>query len=96
MTLDSDGDKQLDYMEFKKLRRQRALAVRGPQLMKTAADLEDDDDDEPSAQLQPCPRCNVGLWEPVVEDVSGQVFFFFVSIFFIYSSLFDVVYMPSY
>ena len=79
MTLDSDGDKQLDYMEFKKLRpRLRTLTVPHGSI-KMAADLEDDD--EPTAQLQPCPRCNVGLWEPVVEDVSGQVFFFFVSLF---------------
>lgn len=79
MTLDSDGDKQLDYMEFKKLRpRLRTLTVPHGST-KMTADLEDDD--EPTAQLQPCPRCNVGLWEPVVEDVSGQVFFLFVGLF---------------
>ena len=65
MALDSDGDKEIDYREFKKLRRQFKLT----EPIRKAADLEDYE--ESTAQLQPCPNCNVGLWEPVVEDISG-------------------------
>ena len=66
MALDSDGDKQIDYREFKKLRRRFKM---GTARIRKTADLEEED--EPSAQLQPCPKCNVGIWEPAVEDVSG-------------------------
>lgn len=66
MALDSDDDKQIDYREFKKLSRRLKM---GTGAIRKAADLEDYD--EPSAQLQPCPNCKVGLWEPVAEEVSG-------------------------
>lgn len=67
MALDSDGDKQLDYNEFKKLRPRLRTAAAGP--IRKAVQLEDDD--EPTAQLKPCPNCKVGLCEPAVEEVSG-------------------------
>ncbi len=67
MALDSDGDKEIDYREFKKLRHRYKLK----EPIKKAADLVDYE--EPAAQLLPCPNCNVGLWEPVVEDISGYV-----------------------
>ena len=49
MALDSDGDKEIDYREFKKLRRRFKLT----EPIRKAADLEYYE--EPSAQLKPCP-----------------------------------------
>ena len=65
MALDSDGDKEIDYREFIKLRRRFKLT----EPIRKAADLEYYE--EPSAQLQPCPNCSVGLREPFAEDISG-------------------------
>ena len=70
MALDSDGDKEIDYREFKKLRRRFKLT----EPIRKAADLEYYE--EPSAQLQPCPNCSVGLWEPVAEEISGYCYIF--------------------
>lgn len=67
MSLDADGDKQLNYNEFKKLRPGQRRAAN----VKKADSLEEDD--EPTAKLQPCPHCKVGLWEPIVENVSGYL-----------------------
>ena len=64
-SLDSDGDKEIDYREFKKMRRR----IKASAPIEKATELEEYE--EPMAQLQPCPKCNVGLWEPVVEDVTG-------------------------
>ena len=64
-SLDSDGDKEIDYREFKKMRRR----IKASAPIEKAAELEEYE--EPTAQLQSCPKCNVGLWEPVVEDVTG-------------------------
>ena len=63
MALDSDGDKEIDYREFQKLRRKFKLT----EPIRKAADREYYE--EPSAQLQPCPNCSVGLWESVAEDI---------------------------
>jgi len=65
MALDSEGDKEIDYREFKKLRCKFKLT----EPIRKAAALEYYE--EPSAQLQPCPNCSVGLWEPVGEEISG-------------------------
>ena len=68
MSLDSDGDKEIDYREFKKMRRRFKLT----EPIRKAAELEEYL--EPTAQLQPCPNCNVGLWEPVNEGITGLEF----------------------
>ena len=67
MALDSDGDKEIDYREFKKLRRRFKLT----EPIRKSAGLEYYE--EPSAQLQPCPICSVGLgmWEPVADEILG-------------------------
>ena len=65
MALDSDGDKEIDYREFKKLRRRFKLI----EPIRKAVDLEYYE--ETSAQLQPCPNWSVGLWEPDAEEISG-------------------------
>ena len=65
MALDSDGDKEIDYREFKKLRRRFKLT----EPIRKTADLEYYE--EPSAQLRPCPNCSVGLWEPVADEILG-------------------------
>ena len=67
MALDADGDKQLDYREFNKLGKRFRL---GTERVRKTAKQEVDDEPAP-AQLQPCPNCSVGLWEPMVENVSG-------------------------
>ena len=69
MALDSDGDKEIDYREFKKLRRRFKLT----EPIRKAADLEYYE--EPSAQLKPCPNCSVGLWEPVADEILGYSIF---------------------
>ncbi|XP_022791889.1 uncharacterized protein LOC111331113 [Stylophora pistillata] len=84
-SLDSDGDKEIDYREFKKMRRR--FKASAP--IKKAAELEEYE--EPTAQLQPCPKCNVGLWEPVAEEVTGYVVLDLHSI-----SLQDVTSIPGY
>lgn len=66
MSLDVDGDQQLDYNEFKKLRPGQRRPI---EPVKKIESLEEDD--EPTAKLKPCPHCKVGLWEPIVENVSG-------------------------
>jgi len=50
MALDSDGDKEIDYREFKKLSRRFKLT----EPIGKAVDLEYYE--EASAQLQPCPN----------------------------------------
>ena len=65
MALDSDGDKEIDYREFKKLRRRFKLT----EPIRKAGDL--DYYEEPSAQLQPSSNCSVGMWEPVPDEVLG-------------------------
>ena len=65
MALDSDGDKEIDYREFKKLRRRFKLT----EPIRKAGDLEYYE--EPSARLQPCSNCSVGMWEPVADEILG-------------------------
>lgn len=71
MALDSDGDQQLDYREFKKL--SRRLKLGSERIRKTAEKEDNEETPTQQIQLQPCPNCNVGLWEPIVEDVLGLV-----------------------
>ena len=71
MALDSDGDQQLDYREFKKL--SRRLKLGSERIRKTAEKEDNEETPTQQIQLRPCPNCNVGLWEPIVEDVLGLV-----------------------
>lgn len=72
MALDSDGDQQLDYREFKKLSRRLKL---GSERIRKTAEKEDNEETPTHQQIQlrPCPNCNMGLWEPIVEDILGLV-----------------------
>lgn len=71
MALDSDGDQQLDYREFKKL--SKRLKLGSERIRKTAEKEDNEETPAQQIQLRPCPNCNVGLWEPIVEDVLGLV-----------------------
>ncbi|XP_067035950.1 uncharacterized protein [Acropora muricata] len=68
MSLDVDGDQQLDYNEFKKLRPGQRRPIEPVKKIESV-----EEDDEPTAKLKPCPHCKVGLWEPIVENVSGYI-----------------------
>ncbi|KAM7442805.1 hypothetical protein ABFA07_008272 [Porites harrisoni] len=71
MALDSDGDQQLDYREFKKL--SRRLKLGSERIRKTAEKEDNEETPTQQIQLRSCPNCNVGLWEPIVEDVLGYI-----------------------